>query len=1175
MKLHEHKLCMEHFNECSACVKLEKRGVFARSQKTSNSNMDASLDEPTRQDDDIDDIEDQHEPLDMGRTCPVCNKILRSSNTYHLKVCAQKALGVIEDEHRDLGHDEHMDLFNIIATGSRLIYNKAGLDWCKGNCGRLISIDQQQHQLCGWNRRAPFEGSQQQRPPKDADRPSDFIEERIPIVQEIEELDNRTPIAQFDFATIFDDLPSLQEAACLPKFVFDTSIHGLHPNTQLTWAKVLASVLQTISKYNNEAAWTMWFMVGPCCLHWASNMSQGNKRKRGERARKEWNAQACNKMDRWLRGDIASLWDETVRASKESFEYAEARKLQIDGRNEVQINQGRLNRILHYISLNHATRAMQLVSREKPVPVNDVTINTLQLKFPSTGRVPEEERQFDFPFPPQSDSDVAKSLAAEPLILIEGSTIIRYLAQFPAGSSAGLSGITPGLLQVASRCKSKEFDINKLLGIVSSLMANGRAPSEVAAWIIGGRLIPVGAQKVRPIVVVDVLGRLTGKIMAAPVIKASQSLFPTQGGIGEKNAVERTAHMTQAAIAKSMRTDLGVMTIDKQNGYGEIDRGAALWSMMKGKQVALSRYFCWSYGREVNLVLSNGHTIKSQIGVVQGDPIAPIIYCFVEQHALDMVLQDHGNDIEVVRGHLDDTTLVGPVASLLEIYEKLDDPSFHELGLHMNRLKCRLYLPNQGIENNIDQLRIKYDIPENLDVSIKGIHTLGIPIGDDDFVQHYLLNTVLPELRKLDSDLAALKCKQAELFLWTNCGGITRVNHLLRSIDPQTTASFCKEVDAITKSILERCLNVDPGSISKVESIQAGLPKRMGGLALISAASISPAAYLGAVHAIESTPTLLQHHSSIIVNNRVKPALKQFNSLVHESNAIKDMNEFKAGKSGGKSQPHFTSLIHKNAFDKLMATLDNPGKSRLKDQTCPGASSWLHPTMWNNNTIIDDAVFPVLLRRHLGQSFFSPLFRINCPRSHPKNGSNIRCTKAMDSKLRHTDLCRMSYVFRHNSCANTLAQLVRYAGFSTDREVPCIPSKNVIPGDIYIHNGPEGIPIAIDVAVVSPLTEADLNRIHDLSMPAKNANDAERLKFRKYYEDFKDINSRVSFIPFGISTFGALGTNARRVIAMLVERIVQERLIPAEIARYFISRILIGHVLVNIGVTMSQALAML
>jgi hypothetical protein len=320
--------------------------------------------------------------------------------------------------------------------------------------------------------------------------------------------------------------------------------------------------------------------------------------------------------------------------------------------------------------------------------------------------------------------------------------------------------------------------------------------------------------------------------------------------------------------------------------------------MLQNKQLALSRYFCWSYGQEVNLVLSNGHIINSQIGVVQGDPIAPIVFCFVEQHALNMIKEDHGDEIEVIRAHLDDTTLVGPVATLLEIREKLDLPLFHELGLYVNRPKCRLYLPNQGIDNNIDQLRNKYDIPDHLNVSVKGIVALGIPIGDDDYIHSHLFNTILPELRELDLNLEALKCKQAELFLWTNCGGFTRVNHLLRSIDPSTTASFCMEVDAISESILQRCLNVESTNISEAELSQACLPKRMGGLALISTASISSAAYLGAIHAIESTPTLLQFHPTVIVNNRVKPALKQFNSLVHERDTIKGLIQFKAAKSG-------------------------------------------------------------------------------------------------------------------------------------------------------------------------------------------------------------------------------------------------------------------------------------
>src|SRR3990167_2145576 len=88
--------------------------------------------------------------------------------------------------------------------------------------------------------------------------------------------------------------------------------------------------------------------------------------------------------------------------------------------------------------------------------------------------------------------------------------------------------------------------------------------------------------------------------------------------------------------------------------------------------------------------------------------------------------------------------------------------SFHELGLFVSHPKCRLYLPNQGIDNNIDQLRAKYNIPDHLDVSVKGILVLGVPIGDEDYVHSHLFNNVLPELRKLNSDLEALKCKQAE-----------------------------------------------------------------------------------------------------------------------------------------------------------------------------------------------------------------------------------------------------------------------------------------------------------------------------------------------------------------------------------------------------------------------------
>ena len=144
-----------------------------------------------------------------------------------------------------------------------------------------------------------------------------------------------------------------------------------------------------------------------------------------------------------------------------------------------------------------------------------------------------------------------------------------------------------------------------------------------------------------------------------------------------------------------------------------------------------------------------------------------------------------------------------------------------------------------------------------------------------------------------------------------------------------------------------------------------------------------------------------------------------------------------------------------------------------------------------------------------------------------------------------------------------------------DREVACIPGNNTIPGDIYIHKGPGGVPIAIDVAVVSPLTKLDLRVIHDLSMPARNANEAERRKITKYEADFITLKGRVTFLPFGVSTFGALGSHARSVMEILGDGITHGRLIPPEIAIFYAHRFLIGHVLANIGVSLSQALSML
>ena len=106
------------------------------------------------------------------------------------------------------------------------------------------------------------------------------------------------------------------------------------------------------------------------------------------------------------------------------------------------------------------------------------------------------------------------------------------------------------------------------------------------------------------------------------------------------------------------------------------------------------------------------------------------------------------------------------------------------------------------------------------------------------------------------------------------------------------------------------------------------------------------------------------------------------------------------------------------------------------------------------------------------------------------------------------------------------------------------------------------------------MSKSLVDRTDDLSLPAVNVNKTEARKIKRYEKEFRALDGRVAFSPFGISTFGAMGYHAKRVLAILVKETTKTRLIPAEIAHFYISRVLVGYVLSQIGLGMSQALAM-
>ncbi|MEZ0274115.1 MAG: hypothetical protein ACAH88_04370 [Roseimicrobium sp.] len=137
-------------------------------------------------------------------------------------------------------------------------------------------------------------------------------------------------------------------------------------------------------------------------------------------------------------------------------------------------------------------------------------------------------------------------------------------------------------LAVSSAMRAQRGD--ELLDAITQLMevlCRGQAPQEVAPWLCGGRLVPVGA-KVRPIVVSDVLARLCSKAMLSLQLDTAthDRVFKgIQGGVGESGAIERTVHMLREELrSHADQVDLAILQVDFRNGFNSVFRAPIMES---------------------------------------------------------------------------------------------------------------------------------------------------------------------------------------------------------------------------------------------------------------------------------------------------------------------------------------------------------------------------------------------------------------------------------------------------------------------------------------------------------------------------------------------------------------------------------------------------------------------
>ena len=250
------------------------------------------------------------------------------------------------------------------------------------------------------------------------------------------------------------------------------------------FARALSSSLRDVLQKNTEDAWLKLFMLLKCVLPSLRHKGNHNPHKSIE--------SLCNM---WLNNNLTTLWmmakswESNQNVSMETTSCRNYRKV-----------------ISSAVSLGRSGmtgKACQMLLSGGIAPYNDTTWCLLQAKHPSC-------------LPP-----VTPDVTSEPTTLSPSFSILPILRSFPKGTSPGSSGLSvQHLLDTISVPLHTPIGTS-LKGIVN-LLASGKVPVRVSAYLAGGKLIALDKSKegsppdVRPIAVGETLCRLTGECICIP-----------------------------------------------------------------------------------------------------------------------------------------------------------------------------------------------------------------------------------------------------------------------------------------------------------------------------------------------------------------------------------------------------------------------------------------------------------------------------------------------------------------------------------------------------------------------------------------------------------------------------------------------------------------------------------
>jgi hypothetical protein len=407
-------------------------------------------------------------------------------------------------------------------------------------------------------------------------------------------------------------------------------------------------------------------------------------------------------------------------------------------------------------------------------------------------------------------------------IQINMEDITLALRSFPKGTACGRSGLRVSHL-METLYLGTNLD-NEFLTHVNYLV-QGKAPPELAAFYASASLIALKKKdfSIRPIAVGEIIRRLTSKICLRKVTaKAIKYFAPYQLGIGIPNAIETILHGLNSLIrGEDVDVDAIFLLLDFENAFNMIGREFFFQEAFK-LFPEISHWIQYTYGCAAFL-FTGADVVLSYIGVQQGDPLGPLLFCLVLQLLL-LRINDKFKGIPTP-AYLDDVTIGGlkdavTARSALD-FIRMEGPIY---GLKLNMSKTIVFQPHGLLESTIPYF------PDIRVCSALGTELLG---GALSLHGSYFTESAFKKVDKAIISLSlimTINSVQVKLHLIRLTNGMKKINNIWRLYDPDTLTLPSAKMQTALFLALRSIIVSDGPHFGDLQFQFSSLPTSLGGL---------------------------------------------------------------------------------------------------------------------------------------------------------------------------------------------------------------------------------------------------------------------------------------------------------------------------------------------------------